>query len=155
LTLPELLLAYARGDTGAQHAVLEEVEPLLFGMARSLVPAGPDAHARAVDATHALTLAFHLRACAGGVDLADARALRAFAHRAAVAKLADKAPLLLAEGVADEETASLVYACLGVGLTVEAELSGPERECLIARLEGRPADESGWRDRLVRARLIR
>ena len=152
--LEELLEAYARGETDAQHALLEEVEPLLFGMARSLVPSGPDSFDRAVALTHALTLAFHLEAGAGRVTIEGKKNLRAYAHRQASRKLADAQPLLLSEDVADEETGSLVYKCLGLGIAVEDELSTEELAEFVARLEGRAAAE-GWRERLERAGIVR
>jgi len=135
MTLPELLAAYARGETDAQHQVLEEFEPLVFGYARSL---GGGDHDAAVATTHALTLAFHLRAAAGQVQPRDAAALRALAHGLVSRKLQDSDPVRL-RSLADPVTASMVYVCFGIGLTLDAELDPREIEEFAARLEGKPA----------------
>jgi hypothetical protein len=136
-----LLAAYEEGRTDIQHRLLDEVEPLLFGYVRSLGPPGdPEL---AVRRTQALTLAFHLRACAGRLDVASIQDLRGYAHRMALEKLADDDPLELAP-LADEETGSMIYKCYGLGLTLESELTRAEIDAFEARLSGRDADAAAW-----------
>lgn len=125
------LAAYNKGDTSIQHQLLEEVEPLLFGMVRSLVPGGDAEVARRH--ANALTLAFHLDACAGRVAIATPAELRAYAHRTALARLEN--PLPLAD-LADEETGSMVYKCLGLQLALEDTLTPNEIEAFASRLRG-------------------
>jgi len=124
---------YRGGDTAFQHQLLEELEPLLFGMVRSLSPGGDIDAARRH--ANALTLVFHLDACAGRVELKTPRELRAYAHRVALARLNDPEPLPLSD-LADPDTGSMVYRCLGLQLTLEEELSPAEIEAFAARLAG-------------------
>ena len=143
--MPPFLAPYRAGDTAFQHQVLEELEPLVFGMVRSLSPDGDIEVARRH--TNALTLAFHLDASAGRVELDTPRDLRAYAHRVASARLRDAAPLPLSD-VADEETGSMVYACLGLQLRLEEVLDEAEREAFAARLRGEAVE---WPEAKLRA----
>jgi hypothetical protein len=151
-TLPDLLRAYADGDREVQRAVLDEIEPLLFGYARSLAPSGEDAFERAVAATHEMVLGFHLRAQAGAVAIPDVKGLRAYAHRTVSRKLA--APPLPLGAVADEETNGMAPAALAVGDRIARELDAEERALLASRLLGEVAGdvEGAWgplRERMV------
>jgi len=139
--LPELLEAYRRGETGVQRDLLDEVEPLLYGMVRSLMPGGAGAQEQAIRFTNALVLAFHLRASRGEVALADANALRALAHRMASRKLRDPDPLVL-----NEEPDSMIDRCFGLGPTIEAALDDRELSALIDRLEGAGAEGDTWKE---------
>jgi hypothetical protein len=152
--LPETLAAYRDGDRAAQVALLDEVEPLLFGYVRSLTPTGPDAFERAVSATHELVLGFHLRALLGTVEIADANALRAASHAMAVTKLGAE-NVGLAD-LADEETGSLVHRAAAVGDRIRAELDDTETALLAARLcgEAAPGDWDGVRERMRAAGVI-
>ena len=155
--LADLLDAYRRGETDAQHALLEEMEPLLYGMVRSMSPGAAADPEGAVRHAHALTLAFHLRACRGEVAADRPAALRALAHRMAVKRLADPEPLPLAD-LADPETGSMVYRCLGLGLAAEEALTPAEQAAFLARLEGAPpAPPEAWasaRPKLRRAGFL-
>jgi hypothetical protein len=138
-----------------QRALLDEVEPLLFGYARSLVPSGEDAFARAVAATHEMVLGLHLRAQAGGVAIRDVKDLRAVTHRMTARKLA--APPLPLGNVADEETNSMLPTVLDVGDRIARELDAAGRALLAARLLGEPADDGAWegvRERMVRCGVL-
>lgn len=151
--LPELLRGYAQGRTDIQHEVLDEVEPLLFGMVRSLHPNRPDAQERSVRLANALTLAFHLRASAGRLpELADAKALRGYAHQLASTKLADEAPIELKD-LADPETGRMIYKCYGIGLELEDLLDAKELQHFADRLAGDPAPET-WTSKLQAAGYI-
>lgn len=133
-----------------QRALLEEVEPLLFGYARSLAPSGEGAFERAVAATHGMVLGFHLRACAGGVAVRDVKDLRAVAHRMAARKLA--APPLPLGAVADGESGSMLPTVLDVAQRIARELDGAERDLLAARLLGEDREDARWER--VRARMV-
>jgi len=134
--LAALLAAFARGETDAQHELLEEVEPLLFGYARSLAPTAPGAHERAVADTHALTLAFFLRASRGHLDWTRIADMRAWAHRAVARRRRDENPVVLADGLADPDTLSLVDACFGLGLRLQEAMDGDALDELADRLLG-------------------
>ena len=154
--LSDLLRSYREGDADVQVAVLDEFEPLLFGYMRSLMPSGPDAFERAVEATHALVLGFHLRALAGGLDIADVAALKRLAHTMAVRKLADRGDVHL-QPLADEETGSMVRTVADVGRRVANELDETERSLLATKLLGEDGegDWDGVRERLVRCGILR
>ena len=155
MSLFELFRAYRDGDRRVQMALLDEVEPLLFGYARSLVPSGEGAFERAVRATHALVIGFHLRAKAGRLEIADLRRLRGVAHGMVVAKLAaDEVPL---GAVADQESNSMLPTILDVGARIEGELDERGRDVLAAKLLGERCDESAWarvRDRMIRCGVL-
>ena len=135
-----LLDAYRNGDTAFQHQLLDEIEPLLFGMVRSLDPAGDLERSRRH--ANALTLAFHLDASAGRIAIETPNELRAYSHARASERLKDEDPLWLAdsEQIADPATGSMVYKCLGLELTLEVELEPREIDALAARLRGEAAD---------------
>jgi hypothetical protein len=135
--LPAILDKYRSGDPEVQAALLDEVEPLLFGYVRSLTPGGHDAFERAVAATHELVLGFHLRALLGQVAIADANALRGLAHAMAVTKLRAE-PVGLAD-LADEETGSMVRRAHELGERVRAELDDAEAAEFAAHLLGEAA----------------
>ncbi len=137
MTLPDLLRAYAAGDAGLQSKVLDEVEPLLFGYVHSLTPSGPDARERAIEATHALVIAFHLMVEAGEVVLEDINALKGFAHRLAVHKLKESDEPVRLVDLADPETGSLIHRLSGVANTLRAELDEKERRIFAGRLQGK------------------
>ena len=151
-----LLEAYQRGETHVQHQLLDEMEPLLYGMYRSLTPAGDDSRERALRAAHALTLSFHLRACAGRVHFDKIKEMRAYAHSMALTRLHDDEPLELCP-LADAETGSIVYKCFGIQLMLESELSDQQVRLLAERLAGKPLPPGErvqllWAD--ARARLV-
>ncbi len=151
-----LLEAYQRGETHVQHQLLDEMEPLLYGMYRSLTPAGDDSRERALRTAHALTLAFHLRACAWRVHFDNAKEMRSYAHGMALTRMRDEEPLELCP-LADPETGSMVYKCFGTQLTLESELSEEQIRLLAERLAGNPLPPGEkpkllWAD--ARARLV-
>ncbi|MGQ0614838.1 MAG: hypothetical protein ACT4PV_13970 [Planctomycetaceae bacterium] len=161
--LPAALLAYAAGDAATQAALLDEVEPLLFGFLRSMTPSGPDAHERAVAAAHELLLAFDLMAARGRVELRDERALKSFCHRLAMKKLGvggggGGARAGLAS-LADPATGSLAARAPAFGALVRRTLD-PVGEAMLLRLllGDAPEEEAAfapWRERLAGCGILR
>ena len=140
-SLPELVQRCAEGDEELQRALLDEVEPLLFGYLRSLVPAGDGAFDAAVAHTHAVTFAFLLDLRGGRVRLADAAALRGFCHRLAIGRLRDGDPVFLAtEG--DPETGSLTPIAVDLAARVEQALAADQLPIAAQRLLG--SSPKGW-----------
>ncbi len=161
--LPSALRAYAAGDSTTQAALLDEVEPLLFGFLRSMTPSGPDAHDRAVEAAHELLLAFDLMAARGNVELRDEGALKSFCHRLAMKKLGvggggGGARAGLAS-LADPATGSLAERAPGFGLLIRRTLdAGAEATFLRLLLGEAPEAEAAfapWRARLVGCGILR
>jgi len=136
MTLPELLQRCAEGNEELQTAVLDEVEPLLFGYFRSLLPAGEAAFEKAVSLTHAATLGFLLDLRAGRVRIADAAGLRSACHRIAVAVLRmDEVVQLSVEG--DPETGALTPTATTVASSWEEALEQDALQVAADRLQGR------------------
>jgi len=150
-----ILQRCAEGDETLQAELLDEVEPLIFGYVRSLLPATDDSFARAVALTHAATLGFLLEVRTGRVRLATEKALRGHCHRLALAKLRDADPLLLtAEG--DEETGGLTPHATEVANAFERALDPPLLRAAALRLLG--MDSPKWDEAapiLQRAGLVR
>jgi len=150
----EILQRCAGSDEALQTELLDEVEPLLFGYLRSLLPASDDSFERAVALTHAATLGFLLDLRAGRVRIPDNKALRGHCHRIALAKLRDAEPILLtAEG--DEETGALTPRATTVAAEFEAVLPATLLRAAAIRLQG--GNSGDWKDAesiLVNARLV-
>jgi len=150
-----ILQRCAKGDEALQTELLDEVEPLIFGYVRSLLPASDDSFARAVAITHAATLGFLLEVRAGRVRLATKKALRGHCHRLALAKLRDADPVMLtAEG--DEQTGGLTPHAIQVANAFERVLEPPLLRAAALRLLG--ADSPKWDEAapiLQRAGLVR
>jgi hypothetical protein len=147
MSLPELLQRAAAGDEGVQAALLDEVEPLLFGYFRSLLPATDEAFDRAVALTHAALLGFLLDLRAGRARAPDAKALRGACHRIAVAVLRCADPVLLAaEG--DAETGALTPVAVPLARAWEEALPAPVLQAVAAGLQG--ARTRGWDEALAR-----
>ena len=150
----EILQRCAGGDERLQTELLDEVEPLLFGYIRSLLPASDDSFERAVALTHAATLGFLLDLRGGRVRLAHNKALRGHCHRLALTKIRDPEPVLLtAEG--DAETGALTPVATTLAAEFEAVLSPTLLRAAAIRLQG--GDSNHWEDAesiLVSARLV-
>ena len=139
--LMELLLEYQRGNVERQRELLEEVEPLLYAYVRTGIETEARYEEEVLDLTHSLTLAFHLAACRGELELSDANALRAHTHRMVEVKLADR----LAEPAArelvwpdDKLSGSLIATVAGLRHGIVAELEAQELAVFAARLRGVP-----------------
>ncbi|MHC4956625.1 MAG: hypothetical protein ACYTGZ_22530 [Planctomycetota bacterium] len=142
-SLPELVQRCVEGDEELQRALLDEVEPLLFGYMRSLVPAGDDAFDSAVAHTHAATLGFLLDLRGGRIRMADAAALRGYCHRTAVERLRDPEPVFLA-AAGDQETGGLTPMALEWAERFETALSVDQVPVASQRLLG--SSPNGWTD---------
>ncbi|MCZ6573963.1 MAG: hypothetical protein ACE10D_10135 [Planctomycetota bacterium] len=137
--LAELLQAYRRGNVARQRELLEEVEPLLYAYTRTGIGTGPRYDEEVLDLTHSLTLAFHLAACQGQVELRDASALRAYTHRMVEAKLADRVAEPTARELVwpdDELSGSLIATVSGLRHAVVRELEAQELTVFEARMRG-------------------
>ncbi|MEM8883738.1 MAG: hypothetical protein AAGD14_06715 [Planctomycetota bacterium] len=135
----ELLQRAAQGDTGMQTALLDEVEPLVFGYTRSL----GEPFDRAVRLTHAAVLGFLLDLRAGRVRLADANALRRACHRLASEKMADRAPWFV-DHEGDPESGALTPVAVELAARIDALVDEPDRSVVARRLRG-ASDEDGAR----------
>jgi len=132
-SLPELLRRCADGDEELQAALLDEVEPLVFGYVRSL----GEPFERAVRLTHAAALGFLLDVRAGRVRLADANALRRECHALAAAKMKDPEPWLVKhEGHPD--TGAITPFAASLAARVEAALDGEAGAVSARRFRGKP-----------------
>ena len=99
-----------------QRALLDEIEPLVFGYVRSL--GTPEDFERGVRLTHAIALGVLLDLRGGRVRLSDPNALRRQCHDWAARKLADPKPLMLChEG--DDETGMLTPVAIELAEMVE------------------------------------
>jgi len=139
--LRALLERYARGETDVCEQLLDEVEPTLYGYARSLLPGAAEDPAPAREHAHALTLAFHLAASAGAIEARTASDLRGLCHRWVLARLADDDPVQLVP-LGDPETGLATHACISLGWTLADELGPDEQAAFAARLRGERT--SGW-----------
>jgi len=143
MTLPELIRRGADGDEEVQTALLDELEPLLFGYFRSLLPADDGLFDEAVALTHAATLGFLLDLRAGRVRIPDAAALRAACHRIVVAVLrVEDRVRLTAEG--DDETGGLTPGAVALAQEWEVALSDTLLAAAARRLQGAPSED--WMD---------
>ncbi len=133
--LAALLERYARGETDAAEQLLDEIEPTLYGYARSLCPGADEDPAPALDHAQALTLAFHLLAEQGRIEAATKNDLRGWSHKWVLARLADPSPLAVT-GLADEATGSARLGCISLGWTLEDQLTPQERLAFAERLRG-------------------
>jgi hypothetical protein len=134
--LPDLLSRAAAGNEDMQHALLDEMEPLIFGYIRSLLPAGDeDVFERGVYLTHAVALGVLLDLRAGRVLLTDPNALRRQCHDYAVRKMADEAPLLLTS-TGDEETGMLTPVAIELVHALEAAIDANDHKLAARRLRG-------------------
>lgn len=100
-----------------QRALLDEIEPLVFGYVRSL--GTPGAFELGVRLTHAIALGVLLDLRAGRVRVSDPNALRRQCHDWAARKIADPHPLLL-QHEGDEETGMLTPVAIELAERVEA-----------------------------------
>ena len=140
MTLPELLQRCAEGDEELQTALLDEVEPLVFGYLRSLIPGGEESFERAVALTHAAALGFLLDLRGGRVRISDAAGLRGACHRIAVAVLRiEDASLLNAEG--DPETGALTPVAVAVAQEWERVLDDAGLRVAAGQLQGRTTSD--------------
>jgi hypothetical protein len=132
-SIPELVRRCAEGEVSLQVALLDEIEPLVFGYVRSL----GEPFERAVRLTHAAVLGFLLDLRAGRVRLADVNAMRRTCHELASTKMADPAPWLVRhEG--DPETGALTPVAPELADRVEAALDNGQIEAAARRFRGRP-----------------
>ena len=141
MTLPELLQRCAAGDEDLQTALLDEVEPLLFGYVRSLLPQDDAAFDRAVALTHAAVLGFLLDLRAGRIRIADAGGLPGASHRIALAVLRLDPPAYLT-ALGDAETGALTPSAVRIAREWERVLGADGARVAAAHLQGRPA--AGW-----------
>jgi hypothetical protein len=134
--LPALLSRAAAGDEEMQLALLDEMEPLIFGYVRSLLPAGDeDVFERGVHLTHATALGILLDLRGGRVRVPDPNALRRQCHEFAVRKMDDAHPLLLAHP-GDEESGMLTPVALELAHAVEAVIDVSDHTLAARRLRG-------------------
>jgi hypothetical protein len=141
-SVPELVRRCAEGDTALQKALLDEIEPLVFGYLRSL----GEPFERAVALTHAAVLGFLLDLRAGRVRLADVNAMRRTCHELATVKRADPDPWRVRhEG--DPESGALTPFAPDLAARVEAALDADGVACAARRFRGRadPRDEAVFR----------
>ncbi len=134
--LPRLLTRAAAGDEEMQIALLDEMEPLIFGYVRSLLPAGDEeVFERGVFLTHATALGILLDLRGGRLLIPDPNALRRQCHQFAARKIADDHPLLLAHS-GDEETGMLTPVAMPLAKTVEAAIEVKDHAIAARRLRG-------------------
>jgi hypothetical protein len=133
-SLPELVARCADGEVQLQRALLDEIEPLVFGYTRSL----GEPFERAVKLTHAAVLGFLLDLRGGRVRIADVNALRRLAHELASSKMADPDPWFLRhEGDPDSgaltpvaiELAERIESVVGDTTDAARRLRGAAGEC--------------------------
>lgn len=153
-SLPGLLTRAAAGDEEMQIALLDEMEPLMFGYIRSLLPAGDEAvFERGVLLTHAAALGILLDLRGGRVRLPDPNALRRQCHDFAVRKIADNHPLLLVHP-GDEESGMLTPVALNLAHAVESAIPEQDHALAARRLRGH-AEATHIEEALLAAGIIR
>jgi len=132
-SVAELVRRCADGDESLQAALLDEIEPLVFGYVRSF----GTPFERAVRLTHAAVLGFLLDLRAGRIRLADPNALRRACHELAAHKMGDPDPWFVAhEG--DPETGALTPHACALAAQIEAAVAEDDVRVAARRLRGRP-----------------